>query len=174
MPNVLLSEPKTLIRDWGEEILLIWRPTYCAKLLKRKAGTKGNLQYHVKEESHYLLSGRLLVRWDPGTGQLTEQVFEPGAVWTVLPGVVHQEEAVTDCVEIEAGDPTLDDRVRMEQVYGFAPDGGLPSMTPLQAAQHLAGLGTAFLARGWDCQDWAREISKRSVILPKPAGLPAR
>jgi hypothetical protein len=43
------------------------------------------------------------------------------------PGVVHQEEAITDCVLIEASTPHSNDRVRVEELYGLEFDGGLRS-----------------------------------------------
>lgn len=45
------------------------------------------------------------------------------------PGAVHQEEAVTDCVIIEASTPHFNDRVRVEESYGQIIDGGLQSTT---------------------------------------------
>ena len=45
------------------------------------------------------------------------------------PGLVHQEEALTDCVLIEASTPHFNDRVRVEGKYGVESNGGLPSTT---------------------------------------------
>jgi hypothetical protein len=43
------------------------------------------------------------------------------------PGVVHQEEAITDCVLIEASTPHFNDRVRVEEIYGSSDIAGLPT-----------------------------------------------
>ena len=45
----------------------------------------------------------------------------------ISPGLVHQEEALTNCTIIEASTPHFNDRVRVEQEYGLKKFGGLPS-----------------------------------------------
>jgi hypothetical protein len=42
---------------------------------------------------------------------------------------VHQTEAITDVVYIEASTPHFNDRVRVEDKYGVESTGGLPSTT---------------------------------------------
>ena len=116
-------------RPWGEEkILSIIPETLSLKLLKIKAGSKGGLQYHHKKnECGYLLKGKLIVRFDPGTGKLKEKILEPGASFHFPPGAVHQEEALTDCEIIEASTPHFNDRVRVEEKYGIRDKSGMPS-----------------------------------------------
>jgi len=43
------------------------------------------------------------------------------------PKTVHQEEALTDCLIIEASTPHFNDRVRVEKKYGLKLSKGLPS-----------------------------------------------
>jgi hypothetical protein len=43
------------------------------------------------------------------------------------PGLVHQTEAITDVVYIEASTPHFNDRVRVESDYGLQLEEGLPS-----------------------------------------------
>lgn len=121
-------------RSWGTETLLALSPgKYSLKHLVVKAGSRGGLQYHhFKDESAYLVSGMLLLRYDDGTGRLVEKVVGPGASFRFPPGSVHQEEAITDCVLIEASTPHANDRVRMEAVYGIDNDNDnlLPSTLP--------------------------------------------
>ena len=105
-------------RPWGQEIIFAETPTYMGKILKRCAGTKGDLQSHLKHESHYLSAGRLIVR-TLIDGALTEASMEPGDAWHVPAGVVHQEEALTDCVEFEVAEPTLNDRHVVESAAGL-------------------------------------------------------
>lgn len=135
--SVSLFTPYTVDRDWGTEEIIALTPTHVGKILRRKAGTKGGLQWHLKEECHYLLSGRLLLRQPNRDNQLVETVVEAGAAWCVSPGSVHQEQALTDCVILEVGDPTVDDRVRVEGDYGLPAGDSLPSMTPC-ARQEIA------------------------------------
>lgn len=120
-------------RPWGKELMLFVVPgSYTFKKLEMKAGTKGGLQYHHKKnEGGYIVSGELLVRYDPkGDGNLVERKCGPGDVVHFPQGAVHQEEALTDCVIIEVSTPYLNDRVRVEEAYGMTiPEGGLPSTT---------------------------------------------
>jgi hypothetical protein len=50
-----------------------------------------------------------------------------GEVVHFPPGLVHQEEAITDCEIIEASSPHFNDRVRVEENYGFGSPKGLPT-----------------------------------------------
>ena len=118
-------------RDWGNEELLVLVPsTFSLKRLHLKAGSKGGLQYHHKKnECGYLVAGQMIVRFDGGDGSLCERVINAGECFHFPPGAVHQEEAVTDCVIIEASTPHFNDRVRVERDYGQIIEGGLPSTT---------------------------------------------
>ena len=42
--------PKTLTRDWGDEVFIAETPQYLGKILRMKAGTRGGLQYHVEKD----------------------------------------------------------------------------------------------------------------------------
>ena len=125
-------------RVWGREILVAHVPgLYTGKVLLMKAGTKGNLQRHqLKNESGYVYSGELLVRYDAGDGKLSERKVVAGESLHIPPGAVHQEEALTDCVIFETSTPHFNDRVRMEQEYGLEMTEGLPSTTLDQIETH--------------------------------------
>ena len=98
------------------------------KLLKIKKGKKGGIQYHHKKnECGYVLSGKLLVRFDKGDNKLSKKVLSRGDVFHFPPGSVHQEEAITNCEIIEASSPHFNDRVRVDTLYGFSSKLGLPS-----------------------------------------------
>ncbi len=57
-----------------------------------------------------------------------ERVCGPGDVVHFPIGAVHQEEALEDTVILEVSTPFLNDRVRVEPLYGMEiPEGGLPS-----------------------------------------------
>ena len=116
-------------RPWGEEELLFVVPSqFMLKKLFVKAGNKGGLQYHrLKNEGGYLVSGKMIIRFDNGAGGLTEKIIEAGDCFHFPPGVVHQEEAITDCVIIEGSTPHFNDRVRCEEVYGLEAGTGLPT-----------------------------------------------
>lgn len=127
MTSVERYEPCTLLRTWGQEIIVASTPTYLGKVLKMKAGTKGGLQFHrEKDETFHLYEGKAIVRTDID-GKLAEITMAPGQSYHVPPGAVHQVEAITDCVFFEASTPHHDDRVRVEERYGLEQDGGLPT-----------------------------------------------
>lgn len=119
-------------RNWGREILLAHVPgLYTLKMLVYNKGAKGGLQAHqIKNECGYILSGKLLLRYDNGKGEIVEKTLGPGEAIHIPPGAVHQEEALENLVIIEASNPVFNDRVRMEEEYGQKiPEGGLPSTT---------------------------------------------
>lgn len=111
-------------KPWGHEV--IWASTafYVGKLLHIKAGHALSVQYHeVKDETIHVLSGRMIYRVGQrakGQGQshLTEVELKEGESFRNTPGTVHQMEAITDCVLLEASTPHLDDVVRLKDRYG--------------------------------------------------------
>ena len=126
----LFPQPESVgPRDWGSEDLLFVSPgKFMLKKLFLKAGAKGGLQYHrLKDEGGYLLSGKMIIRYDDGAGGLDERVIEAGDSFYFPPGVVHQEEALSDCYIIEASTPHFNDRVRCEKNYGLENTSGLPT-----------------------------------------------
>jgi quercetin dioxygenase-like cupin family protein len=116
-------------RNWGKEILLVLIPKILSlKKLKIKKGKKGGLQFHRKKnECGYILSGKLLVRFDDGKGKLIKKILTAGQTFHFPPGSVHQEQALTDCTIIEASTPHFNDRVRVEKKYGIIDKHGMPS-----------------------------------------------
>ena len=116
-------------RPWGtEDLLFISEGKFMLKKLCVKAGSKGGLQFHrLKDEGGYLVSGEMIIRFDDGSGGLTEKLIKAGDCFHFPPGVVHQEEAITDCVIIEGSTPHFNDRVRCESLYGLTDADGLPS-----------------------------------------------
>jgi mannose-6-phosphate isomerase-like protein (cupin superfamily) len=117
-------------RDWGEEKLVVLIPEVISlKILTINKGKKGGLQYHHKKnECGYIFSGELLIRFDKGDGILNEKILHPGDSFHFPPKSVHQEEALSDCVIVEASTPYFNDRVRVEDIYGLPAEGGLPSV----------------------------------------------
>jgi mannose-6-phosphate isomerase len=110
--------PYKVEKPWGHE--LIWARTdrYVGKILHVKQGHVLSLQYHNrKDETMHVLSGELILRI--GTRQkLDERRFKAGESVHIVPGTVHQIEAVVDTDVLEASTPELDDLVRLNDRYG--------------------------------------------------------
>tara|TARA_B100000902_G_C27190747_1_gene853801 strand:+ start:486 stop:914 length:429 start_codon:yes stop_codon:yes gene_type:complete len=127
--NIFPIPKKMGRRDWGSETLLVLiSKKISLKILKIKKGKKGGLQYHRKKnECGYVLSGKLLVRYENEKGKLINKICKAGDSFHFAPGLIHQEEALTNCSIIEASTPHFNDRVRVESKYGLRFSGGLKS-----------------------------------------------
>jgi mannose-6-phosphate isomerase len=113
------SRLTTVAKPWGEEVWFAETDLYAGKLLKVDAGQRLSIQFHEhKDETSYLLSGRMLVLQGPSAEVLVSREVEPGATWRNEPGVVHSIEAIEDSVVIEVSSPEVDDVVRLADRYG--------------------------------------------------------
>jgi mannose-6-phosphate isomerase len=115
------SLPRRVPKPWGYELWYALTERYAGKVLHVKRGHRLSLQFHErKDESCYLLSGRLLLVKGPSAEQLDELVLEVGAAWRNQPGEVHTIEALEDSDVLEVSTPDLDDVVRLTDNYGRA------------------------------------------------------
>lgn len=97
------------------------------KLLFVNSGHRLSLQLHrEKDESSYLLSGRLRVTQRPSQTNLEQREIGAGESWRVEPGTVHSIEALEDSVVLEVSTPQVDDVVRLEDRYGRETDAEAP------------------------------------------------
>jgi mannose-6-phosphate isomerase len=126
--------PREVAKPWGSELWYAHTDRYAGKILRVDAGHKLSVQYHLeKDETSYLLSGRLLLEQGqtPETMQCRE--LHPGVAWRNAPMVVHTIEALEDSVILEVSTPELHDVVRVEDRYGRsvrAPEAARASVTP--------------------------------------------
>jgi mannose-6-phosphate isomerase len=114
------SDPQQRVdKPWGHEVWWADTDHYAGKLLVVDAGHRLSVQLHrEKDETSYLLAGKLLVLQGPSAEELTERVIEPGGSWRNEPGVVHTLEALEDSTVLEVSTPHLDDVVRLSDRYG--------------------------------------------------------
>lgn len=105
-------------KPWGHETIWASTDAYVGKILHINAGEALSVQYHkIKDETVYLMSGRLIYRvWE--NDQPREIPLAIGEAFRVTPGTIHQMEAVTDCDILEVSTPHLDDVVRLTDRYG--------------------------------------------------------
>jgi mannose-6-phosphate isomerase-like protein (cupin superfamily) len=112
------SEIRTVPKPWGHETIWAKTDAYVGKILHIKAGEALSVQYHnVKDETVYLLSGKLIYRvWEDD--KPVDVDLQIGQAFRITPKTVHQMEAVTDCDVLEVSTPHLDDVVRLTDRYG--------------------------------------------------------
>lgn len=114
-----LPLPRVVAKPWGSEVWWAHTSRYAGKILRVTAGQRLSVQYHrAKDETSYLLSGRLLLFKGPAADELTSQEMHAGEAWRNRPGEIHAVEALEDCEVLEVSTPDLDDVVRLADDYG--------------------------------------------------------
>jgi quercetin dioxygenase-like cupin family protein len=111
--------PVTIQKPWGYEIWYAWTDQYVGKIIHVNAGQKLSLQYHnLKDETSYLLKGRMYLTKGPDAENLTVTEIQQGHQWRNRPLEVHTIEAIEDSDVLEVSTPHLDDVVRLKDNYG--------------------------------------------------------
>jgi mannose-6-phosphate isomerase len=113
------TTPRRVEKPWGYEIWWAVTDKYVGKILHVNKGQRLSLQYHVqKEESCYVLAGKLSLLQGDSEQTLTERQLKVGDTWHNAPGVIHTIEALEDSDVLEASTPYLADVVRLKDNYG--------------------------------------------------------
>jgi mannose-6-phosphate isomerase len=113
-----MSDVTRVEKPWGYEVHWATTDRYVGKIIHINKGHALSLQYHsLKDETVYLLSGRLLFEIDVD-GKLTKRELQPGQAVHVTPKTIHRMTAIEDCDVLEASTPELTDVVRLEDRYG--------------------------------------------------------
>lgn len=111
--------PRRIEKPWGHEIWWASTDHYVGKILHVNKGHRLSLQYHEKkDETCYVLTGRLILVQGENQQDLTERTVSIGDVWRNTPGVIHTIEALEDSDVLEASTPHLEDVVRLRDDYG--------------------------------------------------------
>jgi len=111
--------PRRVEKPWGYEIWWAVTDQYVGKILHVDKGQRLSLQYHEhKDETSYLLSGRVILVQGESLDVLTEREIGAGTAWHNAPGLIHTIEALEDSDVLEASTPFLDDVVRLRDNYG--------------------------------------------------------
>ena len=111
--------PVTVQKPWGYEIWYAWTDQYVGKVIHVNKGGKLSLQYHnEKDETSYLLKGRLLLTKGQSADALAVTEIHEGAMWRNRPGEIHTIEGIEDADVLEVSTPHLDDVVRLSDLYG--------------------------------------------------------
>lgn len=160
MSAINITTPAIFTRAWGDEIVVVRTAIHICKILNRQPNTEAasrGFQMHIKEESHYLYEGRMLLETLQG-GQVVSQEIFGGMGWTVPPCQFHRETALTACIIIEVSDPTVDDRFRSGADYG-----GLKSMTDDEAHDKLHAFASALRRRAVECEQLAERVQSAGL-----------
>jgi mannose-6-phosphate isomerase-like protein (cupin superfamily) len=111
--------PVRIDKPWGYENWWAWTDQYVGKILHVDAGHKLSVQYHEhKDETSYVLRGRLTLFKGESADALTETEVGEGSQWRNRPGEIHTIEAIEDADVLEVSTPHLDDVVRLSDSYG--------------------------------------------------------
>jgi mannose-6-phosphate isomerase len=111
--------PREVSKPWGNELWFAHTDRYAGKILRVRAGCRLSLQFHEeKDETSYVLSGRVIVSQGDSADELTVRELGPGELWRNQPRLVHTLEAIEDAEIIEVSTPQLEDVVRLEDKYG--------------------------------------------------------
>lgn len=111
--------PVTVKKPWGYEIWYAWTDQYVGKIIHVDKGHKLSLQYHdFKDETSYLLKGRMNLTKGKDVDHLNVTVIEAGHAWRNRPGEIHTIEALEDSDVLEVSTPHLDDVIRLQDAYG--------------------------------------------------------
>jgi mannose-6-phosphate isomerase len=111
--------PRRTEKPWGHELLWACGNRYAAKILHIEAGHRLSLQYHrVKEETLFLVCGRMALELEEPEGAMECHVAVPGQVFHIPPGRKHRMAALETCDVLEVSTPELEDLVRLHDDFG--------------------------------------------------------
>jgi mannose-6-phosphate isomerase len=110
---------RRVTKPWGHELIWAHTDRYVGKILVIETGRRLSLQRHeVKDETIYVLSGRLRLTLEGEDGTIQTEELGPGEHRRVPTGRIHRYEAVERCEIMEVSTPELDDVVRLEDDFG--------------------------------------------------------
>lgn len=103
---------------WGREIQIAEAPSYGAKKLIVKKGKRSSLHYHdLKEETFYLVKGRVLVEYQDGESKIRKKILSPGKTITIRQKNHHRFNGLENSVIFEVSGQAHDhfDTYRIEE-----------------------------------------------------------
>jgi len=114
------SEARRVQKPWGHELIWAHTERYVGKVLVIEPGKRLSLQKHLeKDESIYVMSGRLRLHLEDDAGVVRVEDLAAGEHRRIAPGRIHRFEATELRVELlEVSTPELDDVVRLEDDFG--------------------------------------------------------
>ena len=114
-----LAGSRRVPKPWGHELIWAHTDRYVGKVLVIETGKRLSLQRHeVKDESIYVLSGRLRLLLEDEAGQVRTEELGPGDHRRVETGRIHRYEAIERAEILEVSTPEIDDVIRIEDDFG--------------------------------------------------------
>jgi mannose-6-phosphate isomerase-like protein (cupin superfamily) len=106
-------------KPWGHELIWAHTDRYVGKLIAIEAGKRLSLQKHLKkDESIFVVRGRLRLVLEDGAGRLQEIDLGPGEHRRIPVGRIHRFIALEHVEVMEVSTPELDDVVRLADDFG--------------------------------------------------------
>lgn len=91
------SEIKFVPKGWGFEKWIVNNEEYCGKLLYFVKGKRCSWHYHkLKDETFYIQSGKILLKYSESDIPVFEKILEPGDKFHIYRGLRHQMIALED------------------------------------------------------------------------------
>lgn len=113
------STVRRVDKPWGHELIWAHTERYAGKVIVIEAGRRLSLQVHEqKDESLYVMSGRLRLHLEDDVGAMRSIDLGPGDHAHVPVGRRHRFEALERVSLIEVSTPELDDVIRLEDDFG--------------------------------------------------------
>ncbi len=114
-----MAPTRRVEKPWGHELIWAHTDAYVGKVLVIEAGRRLSLQRHeVKDESIYVVAGRLRLHLEDDSGTVQVEELGVGAHRHVPTGRIHRYEAIDRTELMEVSTPELDDVVRLEDDFG--------------------------------------------------------
>ena len=123
-------QPSIKPKPWGREIWWANHQKYAGKILEVKAGGRLSLQYHrYKEETQYVVSGKVRVHYGESATAIKTKILNPGDVWHNAPRMIHRLEGIAPLsVIFEVSTPHLTDVFRIQDDYARPKSGNHEQM----------------------------------------------
>ncbi len=105
-------------KPWGSEMIIEINDKYMLKKLTMFKNHRCSLQYHKsKVETIYVINGKLRITMGSNKNKLSEKIFISGESVTILPGIIHRMEGITECTYLESSTPEINDVIRLADDY---------------------------------------------------------
>ncbi|HME72661.1 MAG TPA: cupin domain-containing protein [Myxococcota bacterium] len=114
-----MGETRRVEKPWGYELIWAHTDRYAGKILVIETGKRLSLQYHrTKDESIFVIRGRLCLELEGEDGRLAELELGPGEHRRIPVGRRHRFSARERVELVEVSTPELDDVVRLQDDFG--------------------------------------------------------